>query len=49
MDDVLVTPGKVMKLGTHCIESKLLLRIIVILMTIVTYKKPSDTKISLGL
>jgi len=38
-----------MKLGTHYIESELLLRMIVIWMTIVTCKKPFNAKISLGL
>jgi hypothetical protein len=49
MDGVLVAPGKVMKHETYCIEFELSLRMIIIWMKIVTYKKPSYTKISLGL
>jgi hypothetical protein len=49
MNGVFATPERVMKLGTHYIESELLLRMIVIWMTIVTCKKPFNAKISLGL
>jgi hypothetical protein len=37
-----------MKLETHLTEFKLHLRMIVVWIRVVTCKKPSDTKISLG-
>jgi hypothetical protein len=37
-----------MKLETHLTEFKLYLRMIVVWIRVVTCKKPSDTKISLG-